>query len=48
MVEVRLTNDQRLWLVDITEDDDEWLVGTNTRGRPILLRRDLVKGIQGE
>ena len=37
VVRVQLVNGRTLWLRDLAVDDEEWLRGTNSRGRGILL-----------
>jgi hypothetical protein len=43
VVRVDLVNGRRLWLLEVVDDDERWLRGTNSRGRSVLLRRDRVK-----
>jgi hypothetical protein len=45
MVRVDFTNGRYVYVSDLVEDDDRWLRGINSRGRSILLRRDLVRQI---
>jgi hypothetical protein len=37
-------NGRYVYLSDVRDVDDVWMSGTNSRGRPILVRRDLVRG----
>jgi hypothetical protein len=46
VVRVDLVNGRRLWLLDVVEDDDRWLRGTNSRGRSVLLNRERVKAVE--
>jgi hypothetical protein len=43
---VDLVNGRRLWRLEVVEDDDRWLGGTNSRGRSMLLMRDRVKQLE--
>src|SRR5436309_1855499 len=45
MVRVVLTNGRTLWLKDVADEDDDWLRGTNSRGRLILLSRERVRAL---
>jgi hypothetical protein len=45
VVRVDLVNGRRLWLLDVVDDNDWWLRGTNSRGRSVLLKRDRVKQV---
>ena len=42
MVRVDLVNGRRLWLLEVVDDDDRWLRGTNSRGQSVLLNRERV------
>jgi hypothetical protein len=46
VVRVDLVNGRRWWLLEVVEDDDRWLRGTNSRGRSVLLMRDRVKQLE--
>jgi hypothetical protein len=46
VVRVDLVNGRRLWLLEVVEDDDRWLRGTNSRGRSVLLMRERVKQLE--
>jgi len=41
-----LTNGRTLWLSDVVDDDENWLRGTNSRGRDVLLSRVRVKAVR--
>jgi hypothetical protein len=45
VVRVMLVNGRTLWLKDVA-DDEEWLRGTNSRGRGVLLSRARVKALR--
>jgi hypothetical protein len=40
---VDFLNGRYVYLSDLVDDDDTWLRGINASGRPILVRRDLVR-----
>jgi hypothetical protein len=49
VVRVQLVNGRTLWMQNLAEDDDdheEWLRGTNSRGRDVLLSRARVKAVR--
>ena len=46
MVRVVLVNGRTPWMKDVTDDDEEWLRGTNSRGRDVLLSRVRVKALR--
>jgi hypothetical protein len=46
VVRVDLVNGRRLWLLEVVDDDDRWLRGTNSRGRSVLLNRERVKWVE--
>ena len=43
MWRVDFLNGRYVYLSDVREVDDRWLLGLNLRGRAILVRRDLVR-----
>ena len=45
VVRVDLVNGRRLWLLEVVDDDDRWLRGTNSRGRSVLLAGDRLKRV---
>jgi hypothetical protein len=45
VVRVQLVNGRTLWLKSLAEDD-EWLRGTNSPGRDVLLLRARVKAVR--
>jgi hypothetical protein len=48
VVRVQLVNGRTLWMQNLAGDDDheEWLRGTNSRGRDVLLSRARVKAVR--
>jgi hypothetical protein len=43
MVRLDFSNGRYLYLSDVRDVNDVWMSGTNSRGRSILVRRDLVR-----
>ena len=46
VVRVQLVNGRTLWMRDVQDDDEDWLRGTNTRGREVLLSRTRVQALR--
>jgi hypothetical protein len=43
VVRLDFLNGRYVYLSDVRDLDDQWMSGTNSRGRSILVRRDLVR-----